>query len=99
MKSGGCEGEHCVGEALYKNDVNGTGWAYLELETRDTASDVVQAYGGGFLEGWVTRDLLYLQYQNTIVGRCDGKQELCRKINKWVKENTNWVRKQLAVLR
>ena len=23
-------------------------------------------YGGGYLEGWVTRELLYLQYQNTI---------------------------------
>ena len=34
-----------------------------------------------------------------IVGRCDGKKELCRKINKWVKDNTKWVRKQLAVLR
>ena len=42
MREGGCHGKHCVGEALYKNDVNGTGWAYLELQTRDTASDVVQ---------------------------------------------------------
>ena len=33
------------------------------------------------------------------MGRCDGKEELCQKINRWVKENTNWVRKQLAVLR
>ena len=32
----------------------------------------------------------------TLVGRCDGKEELCRKINKWVKENTHWVRKKLA---
>ena len=42
MREGGCHGKHCVGEALYNNDVNGTGWAYLELQTRDTASDVVQ---------------------------------------------------------
>ena len=42
VSSGGCSGEDCVGEALYRNDVNGTGWAYLELQTRDTASDVVQ---------------------------------------------------------
>ena len=71
MKSGGCHGEHCVGEALYRNDVNGTGWAYLEVETRDRASDVVQAYSAGYLEGWVTRELLHLQYQNTI-GRHAG---------------------------
>ena len=77
MKSGGCSGEHCVGEALYRNEVNQTGWAYLELQTRDTASDVVQAYGGGYLEGWVTRELLYLQYQNTIGRDCEGGHWLC----------------------
>ena len=25
-----------------------------------------QAFGGGYLEGWVTSELMYLQYQNTI---------------------------------
>ena len=30
-----------------------------------------------------------------MVGRCDGKQPLCDKINQWVANNTDWVRSQL----
>ena len=36
-----------------------------------------------------------MQYQNTIVGICDGKQDLCDKISDWVKVNDKWVGKQL----
>ena len=63
--------------------MNSTGWALLQLETRDTFSDVVQVdmdrdvgrsccwcRAAGYLEGWVTRELLHMQYLNTIVGRC-----------------------------
>ena len=32
-----------------------------------------QAYSGGYLEGWVTSELLYLQYQNTIGREGFGK--------------------------
>ena len=99
MADGACSGEDCVGESLYRQEVNTTGWSFLQLQTRHTFSDVVQAFAAGYLEGWVTREIRHLQYRNTIVGRCDGKQELCDKITQWVKDNTNWVRKQLAVLR
>ena len=68
--------------------MNSTGWALLQLETRDTFSDVVQvdmdrhgeimlllqARAAGYLEGWVTRELLHMQYLNTIVGRCSTVQ-------------------------
>ena len=47
------------------------------------------------MEGWITRDILYMHYQNTIAGRCDGKQDLCDKISDWVKVNDKWVGKQL----
>ena len=34
----------------------------------------VQARAAGYLEGWVTRELLHMQYLNTIVGRCSTVQ-------------------------
>jgi len=95
VSEGHCQTRNCVGEAIYKNEVNKTGWAILQLETFDTFSDFIQASGAGYLEGWMTRDILYMQYLNTIVGRCDGKQELCEKINDWVKSNHKWVIKQI----
>ena len=34
----------------------------------------VQARAAGYLEGWVTRELLHMHYLNTIVGRCSTVQ-------------------------
>jgi len=99
VSAGACGKKDCVGETFYRNEINTTGWALLQLHTKDTVSDVIQAFGAGYLEGWVTRDLIFLQYRNTIVGRCDGKQGLCDKIRKWVRDNTDWVRKKLEVAR
>lgn len=94
IEPGSSASKHRVGVATYQNAVNTTGWAFLDLETSGKFSSAVQAYGAGYLEGWITSSLLYMQYQNTIIGRCDGKEELCKKINKWVEENHHWVRKK-----
>ena len=42
VSEGSCQSRYCVGEAIYKNEVNKTGWAMLQLETRDTHSDIIQ---------------------------------------------------------
>lgn len=116
MAAGPCRGYHCVGEAVFRNIVNQTGWALLELETFPAFSDTVQvsiisregeciltsslqARAAGYLEGWVTRDLVRMQYLNTIVGRCDGKEALCQQISDWVGQNTLWVRGKIQELR
>jgi len=95
IEPGSSISKDCVGQANYQNAVNTTGWAFLELETSGDFSDVVQAYGAGFLEGWITSSILYMHYKNTIVGRCDGKEALCEKERKWVNENHHWVRKKI----
>ena len=59
----------------------------------------LQARAAGYLEGWVTRDLVRMQYLNTIVGRCDGKEALCQRISDWVGQNTLWVRARIEELR
>ena len=42
MTGGPCRGYHCVGQAVFRNIVNQTGWALLELETFPAFSDTVQ---------------------------------------------------------
>jgi len=91
VEKGNSPSKHKVGLASYSNEVNTTGWAFLEVQTKPNFPDKIQAYGAGFVEGWVTSSLLYMQYLNTIVGRCDGKEELCAKIEGWVEKNTKWV--------
>ena len=55
----------------------------FQVQTKPNFPDKIQAYGAGnfetifislidisgFVEGWVTSSLLYMQYLNTIVGR------------------------------
>ena len=40
---------------------------------------LLQARAAGYLEGWVTRELLHMQYLNTIVGRCSTVQSSTEK--------------------
>jgi len=79
----------------YKNSVNSTGWGFLNLASNQVHADKLQAYGAGYYEGYVTSQLLYMSYQNTIVGRCDGKEKLCQTIDKWVDESLVWTRKKI----
>jgi len=76
----------------YRNSVNSTGWGFISLASNKVHSDKLQAYGAGYYEGYVTSELLYMSYQNTIVGRCDGKEELCQTIEKWIDESLVWTR-------
>jgi len=75
----------------YKNAVNKTGWAFVDIASNPAHPDKQQAYGAGYLEGYLTSEVLLMHYQNSIVGRCDGKQELCDKINNWLDDNLAWV--------
>ena len=42
VKTGLCQRSHCVGEAIYENAVNKTGWAELQLENKDSFSEDIQ---------------------------------------------------------
>jgi hypothetical protein len=51
-----------------------------------------QAYAAGYLEGYVTYELLHMHWVNTVDGYCKGKEELCQKILEHVNDNTEWVK-------
>jgi len=84
-----------VATAVYSNKINSTGWAYLDIEASIEFPNKIQAYAAGYLEGWITHPLLHMHYQNTIIGRCDGKEDLCERIDKWVTNNERWVKKKI----
>ena len=56
---------------------------------------LLQAYAAGMIEGYVTSEILYMYWQNTVDGYCDGKEKLCDKLVKFVNSNTKWVKKKL----
>ena len=78
--------------ANYTNQINQTGWAFLDLATNDQWADKLQAFGAGYIEGYLTHELLDMHYQNTVVGRCEGKEAVCEKVADWIDKNHQWIR-------
>ena len=55
-----------------------------------------QAYSAGYLEGYVTSEVLFMQWQNTVEGYCDWIGEnVCKKIADYLEENTFWVKQKI----
>lgn len=48
--------------------INSNSWAFLELHTSRDSTDEKQAYSAGFLEGFLTRDLIWMHWQNVLKG-------------------------------
>jgi len=86
-----------IARGEYRNAINQTGWGFLEVATNPDVfvSDGLQAIGAGYFEGYITSELLYMYYQNTIVGRCDGKKKLCKTIDKWINASLDWMREKI----
>ena len=57
---------------------------------------LLQAYTAGYLEGYVTSEILFMQWQNTVEGYCDWIGEnICKKISDYLQENTLWIKKKI----
>ncbi|XP_045537753.1 putative phospholipase B-like 2 isoform X4 [Papilio machaon] len=54
--------------ATFRNEINSTGWAFLEVHTSKDVTDEQQAYAAGFIEGYLTRDLIWMHWQNMLKG-------------------------------
>ncbi|KAJ8723614.1 hypothetical protein PYW07_007594 [Mythimna separata] len=62
-------------------------WAFLELHTSADFSDEKQAYAAGYLEGYLTRDLIWYHWQNMLKGYCYNKTDVCGLIEEFVDKN------------
>lgn len=80
-----------VAKATYKNEINSTGWAFLELHTSADSSDEKQAYAAGYLEGFLTRDLIWMHWQNMLEGYCFNKTDVCGLIEEFVDTNEEYI--------
>uniref|UniRef100_A0A0C9RIQ3 Phospholipase B-like n=1 Tax=Fopius arisanus TaxID=64838 RepID=A0A0C9RIQ3_9HYME len=71
----------------YRTRIQETGWSFVEIETSPNYPDAVQAYAAGLLEGSLTWQLIHHHWHNTIEAPCIGREEICTKIRKGLKEN------------
>ncbi|XP_073950081.1 putative phospholipase B-like 2 [Choristoneura fumiferana] len=80
-----------VARGIYRNEINGTGWAFLEIHTVEDCSDTRQAFAAGFLEGYLTRDLVWMHWQNMLKGYCANKTDICKAIESFVDKNEDYI--------
>ncbi|XP_068619215.1 putative phospholipase B-like 2 [Battus philenor] len=80
-----------LARATYTNEINSTGWAFLEVHTAKNGSDERKAYAAGFIEGFLTRDLIWMHWQNMLKGYCYNKTALCGLIEEFLDKNENFI--------
>jgi len=91
--------EDTVAWATFKNEINQTGWTYLEVKTSGKFEDSIQAYAAGYLEAYLTADLIHLYWRNIGEKYChpEGMEEICNRMKEFVKENTKWYESMVAI--
>lgn len=66
------------------------------MSTTPTFPNEVQAYAAGIVEGYLTRDLIDLTWQNQVKGYCEKPyNKFCTDLRNFLQENINWVKAQI----
>ena len=71
-------------------------WSYLQVETNPQNSDVLQAFGAGYVESLLTYDVIYMHWYNTMHGFCTTKLTLCQKVQNHLDKNLDWINDMIA---
>jgi hypothetical protein len=62
-------------------------------------NDSIQAYSSGLIEGYLTWDLIQLQWNNNVEHYCDNETEYCEKLFAFIKTNLNFTQSQVEKYR
>ena len=57
---------------------------------------MLQAEAAGMAEGYITSELIAMEYDNQYKGYCEPENEFCDNLRKFVKENNDWMEEQIA---
>ena len=79
--------EGAVAWARFSNEINETGWSYLEVHTTSSFPDDIQSLAAGMVEGYLTADLILMQWKNTRASYCSQNHEMCDKLKMFLYKN------------
>ncbi|XGW17184.1 hypothetical protein V3C99_002080 [Haemonchus contortus] len=86
-----------VAKVKYSNQINETGWAYVEVEVSPRITQpYMQGYAAGFVEGKATRELIKLHLANVVDGLCEDAEQFCEDLNDFLLENYLWMQDNIA---
>lgn len=84
-----------VAMGAFRNEINSTGWSYLNVSTIQKFPNEVQAYAAGIVEGYLTRELIDLTWQNTVKGYCEKPySQFCTDLRYFLQTNMDWISAQ-----
>ncbi|XP_030074695.1 putative phospholipase B-like 2 [Microcaecilia unicolor] len=87
-----------VAWANFTDQIQKTGWSFLDLETNKAYNDSLQAYAAGVAEAAVTEKLIYMHWMNTMVDYCGPYQyqtQYCERLKSHIRTNLEWMQKQM----
>lgn len=90
--------EGFVAWANFTDDIQTTGWSFLEVTTSSEYNDSIQAYAAGAVEAAVTSQLIYKHWMNTLMGYCGpfkAQSDYCDRLKSFISTNLEWVQDQI----
>ncbi|EDO39917.1 predicted protein [Nematostella vectensis] len=84
-----------VAWARFRDEINQTGWSYLEVFSNESYSDVLQATAAGMAEGFITADLIHMDYMNKYADYCKNDENFCKKLTEYLRGNEAWRAKMI----
>ncbi|XP_069136385.1 putative phospholipase B-like 2 [Argopecten irradians] len=86
-----------IATGLFRNEVNTTGWSFLNLTTSADYDNEDQAYAAGLVEGFMTADLIKMQWHNTIEGYCEKPYTAyCTRLQDYLQQNLDWMNMMIS---
>lgn len=80
----------------FHNAINETGFSFLDIYTNMELPDEHQAYAAGFLEGYLTRDLIRMHFNNVWADYCDNEKAYCKRLYSFLHDNLEWMYANVA---
>jgi len=81
---------------IFDNDQTNSGWMYLEISTKESAEDYLQAEAAGILEGYLTKTFITEAYKEFFANDvCKSHPEKCLWIEGRFRENWDWMQTQI----
>eukprot|EP01133_Synstelium_polycarpum_P006702 gene6702-7795_t len=84
---------NAIAWATFSNAMMTTGWGYLSIGTSGNFPDSVQAEAAGFLEGYVTHDMIYSNWFNMYVN--EYKKTISPAAIAWIQANNQYMTDQV----
>ncbi|XP_037286138.2 putative phospholipase B-like 2 [Rhipicephalus microplus] len=79
----------------FHNAINKTGFSFLDLYTNEELPDDHQAYAAGFLEGYLTQDLIRMHYNNMWANYCKDEEAYCERLSSFLQQNMRFMVKNV----